>query len=214
MRSKGKITHWNDDKGYGFIQPATGAEKVFVHIRAFGPHVERPSLDEKVTFSLSTDKQGRPCAVKVARAGEKPPGRVRNDNYSGHVLIAIAFMAVVGMSVYMAGIPIQVFYLYLVVSIITFVVYAIDKSAARRGTSRTPEKTLHLLALVGGWPGAMIAQQTLRHKSSKRSFRAVFWVTVVLNCGVFIWLLTPDGGAMLRSVIDEVARVAWDSGNR
>ena len=114
MRSKGKITHWNDDKGYGFIQPDSGAEKVFVHIRAFGPHAERPKLDEKVSFSLSTDKQGRPCAVKVVRAGEKPPGKARKDNYSGHVLIAIIFMVVVGMSVFVAGIPIQVLYLYLV----------------------------------------------------------------------------------------------------
>jgi len=213
VRSKGKITHWNDDKGYGFIQSDLGAEKVFVNIREFGPHAGRPGLDEKVSFSLSTDKQGRTCAVRVSRAGAKPPGKAGNDNYSGQVLIAVIFIAVVGMSVFVAGMPIQVLYLYVAVSIITFVVYAIDKSAAKRGAWRKQESTLHLLALVGGWPGAMIAQQTLRHKSSKTSFRAVFWVTVVINCGFFIWLFTPDGGAMLRVVIDEVARVASDWGS-
>jgi uncharacterized membrane protein YsdA (DUF1294 family) len=70
---------------------------------------------------------------------------------------------------------------YTVVSLLTFAVYAIDKSAARRGTWRTAERTLHWLALVGGWPGALLAQQWLRHKSSKPKFRVVFWITVALN---------------------------------
>ncbi|MGB7452444.1 MAG: cold shock and DUF1294 domain-containing protein [Lysobacterales bacterium] len=214
MRSKGKITHWNDDKAYGFIQPGAGGEKVFVHIRAFDRHIERPDIDEKVSYSLSTDKQGRPCAVKVKRAGEKSPRKKHNNNYSGQVLIALAFLSVVGLSVMILDIPKQVLFVYLVVSLITFIVYAVDKSAARRDAWRTKENTLHLLALFGGWPGALIAQQTLRHKSSKRSFRAVFWVTVVLNCGVYVWLLTPDGSAMLHALIDEVALVVWDSGNR
>ena len=213
MRSKGKITHWNDDKAYGFIQPGAGGEKVFVHIRAFDRHVERPDIDEKVSYSLSTDKQGRPCAVKVKRAGEKSPRKKHNNNYSGQVLIALAFLSVVGLSVMILDIPKQVLFVYLVVSLITFIVYAVDKSAARRDAWRTKENTLHLLALFGGWPGALIAQQTLRHKSSKRSFRAVFWVTVVLNCGVYAWVCTPDGAAMLHSLIDEVALVVWDSGN-
>lgn len=66
-------------------------------------------------------------------------------------------------------------------SVITFIVYAIDKSAARRRGPRTPERTLHLLALAGGWPGALLAQRWLRHKSAKASFRRVFWVTVAVN---------------------------------
>ena len=214
MRTRGKITYWNDEKGYGFITPDTKADKVFVHIRAFSPRVERPNLDEKVSYSLSTDKQGRPCAVKVARAGEKAPRRKQRSNYSGYVLIALAFLSVVGLSVMLLDTPKQVLWLYLVFSFITFIVYAIDKSAARRDAWRTKENTLHLLALCGGWPGAMIAQQTLLHKSSKTSFRFVFWVTVILNCGVYVWVLTPDGAAMLRSVIEEVALVVWDSGNR
>ena len=40
--------------------------------------------------------------------------------------------------------------------------YALDKSAAKKGGQRTPENTLHLLSLGGGWPGAMYAQQLLQ----------------------------------------------------
>jgi len=76
-------------------------------------------------------------------------------------------------------------------------VYALDKSAAKKGAWRTQESTLHLLSLAGGWPGALIAQQKLRHKSKKQSFRFVFWVTVIMNCSAFFWLFTPTGAATL-----------------
>ena len=71
-----------------------------------------------------------------------------------------------------------------VVSCITFLVYAIDKNAARKRGWRVPEKLLHLLALLGGWPGALVSQRLLRHKCSKRPFLVVFWLTVALNLGL------------------------------
>jgi uncharacterized membrane protein YsdA (DUF1294 family) len=79
--------------------------------------------------------------------------------------------------------------IYLIASVITFLVYAQDKSAARHNRWRTKESTLHSLALTGGWPGALLAQKVLRHKSSKVAFQRVFWVTVVVNVGVVGWLL-------------------------
>jgi uncharacterized membrane protein YsdA (DUF1294 family) len=81
--------------------------------------------------------------------------------------------------------------LYLGASALTFVAYALDKSAAQRGAWRIAEKNLHLLALAGGWPGALLAQQWLRHKSVKADFRAVFWATVVLNVALFVVLASP-----------------------
>jgi uncharacterized membrane protein YsdA (DUF1294 family) len=77
---------------------------------------------------------------------------------------------------------------YLAASAACFTMYAIDKAAARAGRRRTPEKTLLLMGLACGWPGAVLAQEWLRHKSSKRSFAARFWVTVLINAGAFAWL--------------------------
>ncbi len=70
---------------------------------------------------------------------------------------------------------------YLVASLITFIVYALDKSAAKRGARRTPEVTLHFLSLVSGWPGALLAQRIFRHKTLKRYFRLIFWISVAVN---------------------------------
>ena len=81
---------------------------------------------------------------------------------------------------------------YIAISLVTFMVYACDKAAARQGRRRISEKTLHLLGLAGGWPGALLAQKLLRHKSRKASFQVVLWLTVALHCGVvgcFAWLL-------------------------
>ena len=79
----------------------------------------------------------------------------------------------------------------------TFIAYAFDKSKAQQGAWRTAESTLHMLALIGGWPGAAIAQQRLRHKSQKRAFRNMFWFTVVINVGALFWLLSPKGSVFL-----------------
>ena len=73
-------------------------------------------------------------------------------------------------------------------SVLCFIAYALDKSAARGKRRRTPERTLLLLGLACGWPGAVLAQQWLRHKSSKASFRVKFWGTAALNVAAFAGL--------------------------
>lgn len=74
-------------------------------------------------------------------------------------------------------------------SLLAFVLYWHDKSAAQRGRRRTSESRLHLLALLGGWPGALVAQRAFRHKSRKAAFQRIYWLTVLLNLGGLGWLL-------------------------
>jgi uncharacterized membrane protein YsdA (DUF1294 family) len=89
------------------------------------------------------------------------------------------------------AIPITVALVYAAASLACFVAYAMDKSAAKSRGRRTPERTLLLLGLACGWPGALLAQQWLRHKSVKATFRARFWLTVVVNLGAFLYCVSP-----------------------
>jgi uncharacterized membrane protein YsdA (DUF1294 family) len=77
---------------------------------------------------------------------------------------------------------------YILLSALCFASYALDKSAARRGERRTPESRLLVLGLLGGWPGAVLAQQWLRHKTVKQPFRGMFWLTVAVNIAGFLCL--------------------------
>jgi len=205
MRNKGKIKSWNDKKGFGFIMPSAGGKQVFVHIKAFSNRKRYPVINQIVTYALSTDRQGRPCAVEATLAGDRLPEKTTRVYGSLPVIGAAFFLVVVGISVLTAKMPPLILTIYLVASLLTFIMYAVDKSAAKEGSWRTQESTLHLLSLAGGWPGALVAQQTLRHKSKKRSFRSVFWVMVFLNCGVYIWLSTPTGASTLQTLIASVA---------
>ena len=80
---------------------------------------------------------------------------------------------------------------YAVMSAVTFIVYAMDKRAARRGAWRTPESTLHLLELFCGWPGALFAQACFRHKWKKLSYMVVFWLCVIVNVTAVLCILFP-----------------------
>ena len=84
-----------------------------------------------------------------------------------------------------------------VLSLVTLVAYGADKSAARKGTWRTPERTLHVLSLAGGWPGALLGQYWFRHKTKKASFQLIFRMTVVLNVVLCTYFLTPQGSDRL-----------------
>lgn len=86
---------------------------------------------------------------------------------------------------------------YGLMSCITYLVYAKDKRAARSGGRRVPERILLLLGLACGWPGALLAQRHLHHKTRKRSFQWRFWLLVLANSvllGAVLWLLQRAPG--------------------
>lgn len=205
MRKKGKIASWNDEKGFGFITPVAGGDRTFVHIKAFANRDRRPSVGDVVTYSMSTDARGRPCADAATIAGTSKKIERKESAGTFSQILAIGFLFVVGGAVLVSAIPTLILLIYLAVSTATFGAYALDKAAAKKGHWRTTESTLHLLALIGGWPGALIAQTLMRHKTRKQPFRAIFWITVVLNCAAFAWLFTPEGANAWRSIIRIIA---------
>ena len=116
------------------------------------------------------------------------------------VLVAVGFLALISVATVADALPRLILGVYVGVSAIAYAAYYLDKSAARNNRWRTQESTLHLLALVGGWPGALLAQQVLKHKSQKQSFREIMWLTVVLNCAGLGWLISPYGASVMSLI--------------
>jgi uncharacterized membrane protein YsdA (DUF1294 family)/cold shock CspA family protein len=191
MRLQGTLKSWNDDRGFGFIEPAQGGQEIFVHVKAFPGGSGRPQVGQALTFEVELGPNGKKRAHSV-QYPVRPRGARRQRAESPAPWTAprvLAIPAFIGLCAYVAhtwGMRPAIPAVYVVASIVAFFAYAFDKAAAVRGTWRTAENTLHLLGLAGGWPGALLAQQLLRHKSSKPGFVAVFWFTVVLNVGAFV----------------------------
>ena len=118
--------------------------------------------------------------------------RRRRQSKSASWLAIPAFAVVYLVTALVWYVPHSVALVYLGCSPACCVAYALDKSAAQAGRWRISEKTLLMLGLAGGWPGAILAQQLLRHKTSKQSFRVAFWFTVVLNVAGFVALASPQ----------------------
>lgn len=198
MRFTGTLTTWNDDRGFGFIEADQGGQEVFVHIKAFGARTGRPQLRQRVTFEVELNRDGKKRAknVEVEKAARAMKvRRTRRDHpaqWGTASLFAIpAFVLVYLVVALVWRVPLWVAAIYVAMSFVCFMAYAFDKSAAEAGRWRIAESTLLTLGLAGGWPGAIVAQQVLRHKSSKASFRAAFWATVVLNVSIFTALHSP-----------------------
>lgn len=212
-RTKGKVVNWNDDKGFGFIEPMAGGKQVFVHIKAFQNRQRRPSVGDVVTYRVSTDKGGRTRAVDAVYAGERPAGASASkggrSTKSTPIAIALVFLGLVALSVIAGKLPPAILLTYVVFSLLSYLIYYLDKSAARQGRWRTKESSLHLLALAGGWPGALVAQKTLRHKSRKQPFRFIFWLTVLANIGALVWFHSSDGAAFLHEILGDNARLPF-----
>ena len=195
MKRQGRLVRWEAERGFGFIRSPEVSADVFVHLRDFRDRQLKPQVGMAVRFDEIHVGGKGPRAVAVEAAASagavpraasraqprRPSGRSAAGTPWGAWLIVI-YVAGLGAAVWLGRLPLFALAVVAGLSLLTFVAYAFDKSAAQAGRWRTQESTLHLLALAGGWPGAWCAQRLLRHKSSKESFLAMFRVTVALHC--------------------------------
>ena len=210
MRKQGTIARWDAARGFGFIRGQTSGADVFFHLRDVrgglqpregtvvtfeeihvggkGPRamaIEAMSAERGLTSSPArsrTEKKDTPQRrpQKQAAASAAGPG------FGPMLLISMAYGGLMLWAVWRSLLPWWTLPASFVLNLLTFWVYWADKRAAQTGQWRTPENTLQLLALAGGWPGAWLAQQVLRHKSSKQSFRNIYWLMVLLH-GLLVW---------------------------
>jgi len=106
-----------------------------------------------------------------------------------YLTIVIFFLGGLLLGMALHKIPSYIPIVYLLVSAVTMAVYFLDKYKAKTGRWRTPEEVLHLLEITCGWPGAMLAQMLFHHKNKKISYQIVFWVMMIINCGLLFWYI-------------------------
>ncbi|WP_426703129.1 cold shock domain-containing protein [Rhodanobacter sp. Col0626] len=100
MRTHGTLTKWNDDREFGFIEPAAGTGEIFVHISAFPRDGVRPRIGELVSFETELRSDGKHRAVRVMRPGSRAasprPRRARPSPTQRNPLVAIAGVVAIG----------------------------------------------------------------------------------------------------------------------
>jgi uncharacterized membrane protein YsdA (DUF1294 family)/cold shock CspA family protein len=205
----GQLTRWDDERGFGFITPLGGGSDVFLQISAVPRNAARPQSGDLLNYSVERGEDGKRRATRVelvqttstARRPPRVPASRQSAGSSGSRVVRV-LVAVAAVGVFFAALlvrddlwspPQWVVLWYLGTSILCVILYSVDKSAAIAGRWRTPESTLLWLGLLGGWPGAIVAQQALRHKIRKPSFMRVFVGTVIANLAVLVLFATPLG---------------------
>lgn len=211
MRKEGTIVRWDDAKGFGFIRSGSVAQDVFVHVRDFRSRPgEAPRPGLRVTFedvhvggkgpravavqpvdaagASVRSKEGARAASPARRRGGRAIGPKPASGAWWALPLMVAYGAALTWLVWQGQLPWWVLPASLLLNLGTFFAYWQDKYAAQQGRWRIAEATLHLWSLAGGWSGAWFAQQVLRHKSVKSSFRATYLATVAMHCALAVGL--------------------------
>ena len=191
VQSRGILIEWNNERGYGFIAPEDGGEKVFLHIKSLQPEASRPIVGEEFFYKLATDAKGRPRAENACQAMRHG----KRDTPFHHSIFdalsriwPLAFVPVFIVTATTSKLVLGIGAAFVVNSLMTFLFYWEDKYLAQYKYWRIPEKKLHIWELLCGWPGGVFAQRVFRHKRSKGSFMFVFWLCVVTNVAALFLL--------------------------
>lgn len=141
MSTYGVLKAWDEERGFGFIEPAQGGKDVFVRATAFAPGSERPQVKQCVRFQLEIGPEGQAQASQVEPALPATRLSVSRDEAAAHWTMALRFAlpAFLGLYLLLAlvwEVPSLLAVIYLAASAITLGAHAMDKYASKRGLRR------------------------------------------------------------------------------
>ena len=130
---------------------------------------------------MAATKRTRRARAKTQQAAARAPSRGRRVADMAALALVGAHVGLLWLMALDGVLPLGLAAGFAGLSLLTFLAYARDKRAARLQARRTPETVLHVLELLGGWPGALLAQRALRHKNRKASYQVAFWACALLH---------------------------------
>ena len=164
-----------------------------IHVGGKGPRAMAVCSVGVVPVRAAAPAPRKPQARQSRPPRSNPRGR--HDAGSGAWValpLMLAYSAALLWGVWRKELPWWTLPASLGLNLAAFFAYWQDKYAAQQRRWRISENTLHLWSLAGGWGGAWWAQQVLRHKSRKESFRAAYWFTVVIHCAAIALWASPE----------------------
>ena len=183
----GRIVEWDRERGCGWVE--RDGRRIFLHWREFAERKKRPEAGDRIRFTTGTGPTGEICAKNAVhvksslgrRLGSSMPRAAASFGLVAFLLlVALVVLPVVAIAKLRIEPGVAAVY-PLLVNGITYLVYASDKKRAQERAWRIPEIVLHFLELLGGWPGAFVAQRRLRHKCVKLGYQITFWLIVALH---------------------------------
>ena len=199
----GTLVRWNDQRGFGFLQPDRSKKEIFLHVRALPHYQRRPRAGDRLRFTVESDDGGQLFAKSARIAG------LALSPFTLTALIAALLLLLYLALVAARVAPPHIGAWYALMSLVAILAHSIDKGRAEKELWRIPESRLHLLEALGGWPGAFLAQIFFRHKIRKLSYQAVFWAIVAAHGG--LWLLAsgdaPQIAAWRQSLIGNASKI-------
>jgi len=210
MQQKGTLVLWNDDKGFGFVRPEDGDKDFFVHISAIKNYQKgqsrRPAVGDEVVFQADASAAGQRRirhATVAALDGERAEAAApaQTSRYSARALgLFIKLVAILPILPalhvlwhYHNPLPLLA---YAFMTPLTIMYYAEDKRRALQHQWRISNFYLHCFEILGGWPGALLAQNAYRHKLKRGTYQNGFWAIVALHgigWGVYLYFQWTAG---------------------
>ncbi|WP_300464889.1 DUF1294 domain-containing protein [Desulfobacula sp.] len=181
---KGTLISWNNDKGYGFIRPYNNTKDIFFHVKSLPHYQRRPKVKDVLMYEVGIDEKQQHYAHSV---------KIKGIAWSYFTIIWPSMTLLFGLYVYFVlqqKLSFHPLAIYAGMSLLTIRAYSRDKRAARLGTWRTSELRLHIFEMLGGWPGALLAQRCYRHKSRKIKYQIIFWLIITSHGVLWYYALT------------------------
>ncbi len=194
-QERAKIVSWHQSDGFGFARLVESDEKVLVNRTVLPDPTNPPPVGEIIRLNLIDGPDGKPVATGAH-------WKLPKEKQTLASLLGVTFVSGMFLVASLGYVHIAIPVAYVLVSFVTYWLYAGAKVAYIQGRQGTAESRLHMLESLGGWPGAAMSMQKFRYRLHEDDHQASLASCILVNfllLAVVIWAMTPEGAEIVRT---------------